>query len=323
MRVGVVGLTMGMYLATWCRRLGMEVAAACDRDPTRRAEAAELLPQAAVFEDWSALLHHDLDAVVLANNFDEHAPLAIAFLERGIHVLSESAACVDEWQAAALLDAERRSSATYSFAENYVFHPHVQLIRNVLEAKEIGQVTLVEADYLHGMSPDDVSSLIGDPGHWRGRIEPTAYCTHTLSPILALTGELPTEVTAFHVDSADARAAVVMVVRLSGGGLAITRHGFLQGEPDSHWSWVSVRGTEDLAESVRAPGGVRGRCACARKAGPIGMASPATRNAGPRRWPSPTAHSSNRKPKARSGSCKASGRAWRRVRHRSYRSARR
>ncbi|MEU4416924.1 Gfo/Idh/MocA family protein [Nocardia salmonicida] len=255
MRVGVVGLKMGMYLATWCRRLGLEVVAACDRDPIRRGEAAELLPQAAVCEDWSALLHQDLDAVVLANDFDEHAPLAIAFLERGIHVLSESAACADEWQAAALLDAERRSSATYSFAENYVFHPHVQLIRNALEAKEIGRVTLVEADYLHGMSPDDVSRLIDDPGLWRGRIEPTAYCTHTVSPILALTGELPTEVTAFHVDSADARAAVVMVVRLSGGGLAITRHGFLQGEPDSHWSWVSVRGTEGLAESVRAPGG--------------------------------------------------------------------
>ncbi len=254
-RVGVVGSTMGMYLATWCRRLGMEVVAACDRDPIRRAEAAELLPQGGVFEDWNALLEHDLDAVMLANDFDEHAPLAIAFLERGIHVLSESAACVDEWQAAALLDAERRSSATYSFAENYVFHPHVQLIRNAVEAKDIGRVTLVEADYLHGMSPDDVSSLIGDPGHWRGRIEPTAYCTHTLSPILALTAELPTEVTAFHVDSADARAAVVMVVRLSGGGLAITRHGFLQGEPDSHRSWVSVRGTEGLAESVRAPGG--------------------------------------------------------------------
>ncbi|MFE9789681.1 Gfo/Idh/MocA family protein [Nocardia salmonicida] len=251
----MVGLKMGMYLATWCRRVGMEVVAACDRDPIRRAEAAELLPQSAVFEDWSALLHHDLDAVVLANDFDEHAPLAIAFLERGIHVLSESIACVDEWQAAALLDAERRSSATYSFAENYVFHPHVQLIRNAVEAKEIGRVTLVEADYLHAMSPDDVSSLIDDPGHWRGRIAPTAYCTHTLSPILALTGELPTEVTAFHVDSADARAAVVMVVRLSGGELAITRHGFLQGEPDSHWSWVSVRGTEGLAESVRAPGG--------------------------------------------------------------------
>jgi predicted dehydrogenase len=254
MRVGVVGMGMGLYLATWCRRLGIEVVATCDRDPVRRAEVAVHLPMAAVFEDWRDLLECDLDGVVLANDFDEHASLAVAFLDRGIHVLSESAACVDERQANALLAAERRSAATYSFAENYVFHPHVQLLRNAVQANEIGRVTLVEADYLHAMSPVDVSGLIGDPKHWRGRIEPTAYCTHTLSPILALTGELPTEVTAFPVDTTDSRAAVVMVVRLSGGGLAVTRHGFLQGEPDSHWSWVSVRGTEGLAESVRAPG---------------------------------------------------------------------
>lgn len=153
--------------------------AACDRDPARRAEAAVHLSSAAVFEDWRVLLEYDLDGVVLANDFDEHAPLAVAFLDRGIHVLSESAACADERQAIALLEAERRSAATYSFAENYVFHPHVRLLRKAVEAREIGRVTLVEADYLHAMSPDDVSSLIGDPNHWRGRIEPTAYCTHT------------------------------------------------------------------------------------------------------------------------------------------------
>lgn len=62
------------------------------------------------------------------------------------------------------------------------------------------------------------------------------------------------EVTAFVVDEADPRGAVVIVTRLSSGALAVTRHGFLQGEPDSHWSWVSVRGSRGLAESVRAPG---------------------------------------------------------------------
>lgn len=254
MRVGVVGLGMGLYLASWCRRLGMDVVAGCDRDPERRAEAAGQLPGAVLVEEWRELLNENLDGVVLANDFDQHAPLAIAFLERGVHVLSEAAACVDEQEARALIDSERRSSATYSFAENYVFHPHVQLIRNAVDAGEIGRITLVEADYLHGMAPDEVTALIGDPGHWRGRIAPTAYCTHTLSPVLALTGQMPTEVTAFSVDATDPRAAVAMLVRLSGGGLAITRHGFLQGEPDSHWSWVSVRGTEGLAESVRAPG---------------------------------------------------------------------
>lgn len=253
MRVGVIGLGMGLHLARWCRRLGMEVVVACDRDPRRLAEAAGSIPEAVLVEEWTELLDHGLDAVLLANDFDEHAPLAIAFLDRGVHVLSEAAACVDEHEARALLDAERRSTASYSFAENYVFHPHVQLIRRAMVAGEIGRTTLIEADYLHGMSPNDIASLLGGPGHWRGRIGPTAYCTHTVSPVLALTGELPTEVTAFSVDAREPNSAVVLLVRLSGGGLAVTRHGFMQGEPDSHWSWVSVRGTEGLAESVRAP----------------------------------------------------------------------
>ncbi|MEV0334302.1 Gfo/Idh/MocA family oxidoreductase [Nocardia sp. NPDC050717] len=254
MRIGVVGLGMGLYLASWSRRLGIDVVAGCDRDAQRRTDAAAALPGTDIHADWTALLDLDLDGVVLANDFDEHAPLAIAFLDRGVHVLSEAAACADEDQATALLEAERRSTATYSFAENYVFHPHVELLRAAVENGEIGRVTLIEADYLHGMSPEDVTALIGDPGHWRGRIAPTAYCTHTLSPILALTGQHPTEVSAFLVDTTDARTAAVLVVRLSGGGLAIARHGFLQGEPDSHWSWVSVRGSEGIAESLRAPG---------------------------------------------------------------------
>lgn len=254
MRVGVVGLGMGLYLARWCRRLGMEVVVACDRDPRRLAEAAGSIPEAVLVDEWTELLDHGLDAVLLANDFDEHAALAVAFLDRGVHVLSEAAACVEEQEARALIDAERRSGATYSFAENYVFHPHVQLIRQAMVAGEVGRTTLIEADYLHGMAPDDISSLIGGAGHWRARIGPTAYCTHTVSPVLALTGELPTEVTAFSVDRQEPNSAVVLLIRLSGGGLAVTRHGFLQGEPDSHWSWVSVRGTEGLAESMRAPG---------------------------------------------------------------------
>ncbi|WP_280341835.1 Gfo/Idh/MocA family protein [Nocardia neocaledoniensis] len=254
MRIGVVGLGMGLYLASWSRQLGIDVVAGCDRDAQRRTDAATALPGADLYEDWTALLDLDLDAVILANDFDEHAPPAIAFLDRGIHVLSEAAACADEDQATALIEAERRSAATYSFAENYVFHPHVELLREAVDNEEIGRVTLIEADYLHGMSPEDVTMLIGDPGHWRGRIAPTAYCTHTLSPILALTGQQPTEVSAFLVDTTDPRTAAVLVVRLSGGGLAIARHGFLQGEPDSHWSWVSIRGTAGIAESLRAPG---------------------------------------------------------------------
>ncbi|MFI6506641.1 Gfo/Idh/MocA family protein [Streptosporangium sp. NPDC050855] len=254
MRVGVVGLKMGLHLATWCRRVGMDVVSLCDRDPERLAAAKERLPEAALTERWQDLLTQGLDGVVLANDFDAHAPLALSFLARGVHVLSEAAACTSYEEGRRLIAAVESSSATYSFAENYVFHPHVRLIREAVDTGEVGRVSLIEADYLHGMSPEAVAALIGDPLHWRGRIAATAYCTHTVSPVLAVTDAWPVEVTAFSVDEADPRAAVVMTVRLSTGALAVTRHGFLQGEPDSHWSWLSVRGTHALAESVRGPG---------------------------------------------------------------------
>lgn len=165
-----------------------------------------------------------------------------------------NAACTSENEGRRLIKAAELSTATYSFAENYVAHPHMRAIRESVDTGEVGRVELIEADYLHGMSPDMVAALVKDPAHWRGRIAPTAYCTHTVSPMLAVTGARPVEVTAFTVNDADPRAAVVLVVRLSTGALAVSRHGFLQGEPDSHWSWMSVRGTRGLAESVRGPG---------------------------------------------------------------------
>ncbi|KAB8167276.1 gfo/Idh/MocA family oxidoreductase [Streptomyces sp. 3MP-14] len=254
MRVGVVGLGMGLRLADGCRRLGIEVAAVCDRDPARLAAALAQLPGATGTDDWTALLDAGLDGVVLANDFDAHAPLATAFLARDIAVLSETAACVDEAEGRALIAAAESSRASYSFAENYVLLPQTRLLRAAVEAGELGRLQLVEADYLHGLSPAALAELTGDPRHWRGRIGPTAYCTHTLSPILALTGAWPVEVSAFPVDEGDRSTAVVLVVRLSTGALAVSRFCFLQGEPESHWSALSLRGTRALAESVRAPG---------------------------------------------------------------------
>lgn len=287
MRTGVIGLGMGLHLADWCRKVGLEVVAACDRDAERRAAARAQLPGVVLAERWEDLLEHRLDGVVLANDFDEHAPLAIAFLDRGVHVLSESAACVDAAEGERLIAAADRSSATYSLAENYVAHPHVRLIRQAIKAGELGRVSLIEADYLHGMSPADVVGLIGDPAHWRGRIAPTAYCTHTLSPVLALTDAWPVEVSAFSVDKKDPRAAVVMTVRLSTGAMALTRHGFLQGNPTATGagsrSAVTRRWPSPSGPQANGPG----RSASARRAGRPRTATPVRRNAPPCRSSSP------------------------------------
>ncbi|WP_280234725.1 Gfo/Idh/MocA family protein [Nocardia cyriacigeorgica] len=255
MSIGIVGLVRGMYMGEWAERVGLEVGAICDRDVEQVAAARVKFPSARVSGDWVELLDAGLDGVIIANDFDGHAELAIAFLDRGVHVLSETAACASEEEGRELIAAAERSTATYSFAENYVFHPHTRLLRESVDSGELGALAMVEADYLHSLSPQDTAGLIGDPAHWRGRIAPTAYCTHTVSPLLNLTGAWPVQVSAFAVGPGDDRpAAVAMAIRLSDGTLALARHGFLAGEVDSHWSWISVRGADGLAESGRATG---------------------------------------------------------------------
>lgn len=254
MRMGVVGLRQGLHMADWARRIGIDVVAGCDVDPATAQRAATRMPALTLVEHWRELLHQDLDAVLLTNDFDAHAPLAMTFLEHGVHVLSETAACTTAQEGADLLATAQAAQATYSFAENYVLHPHVRLLRALAHQGTLGEIDLIEADYLHAMAPQAVHDLIGDPGHWRGRIPPTAYCTHSLSPILAITQATPMQVTAFPVHTSSPRQACVMAVRLSTGALALTRNGFLQGEPDSHWSRLSVHGTRAAAESGRSPG---------------------------------------------------------------------
>lgn len=216
-RVLIVGLRRGLVLARWCARAGFDVAALCDADPELLAAASAEFPEARTASSWQQLVTADVAAVVLAHDFDAHAEPALAFLERGVHVLSECAACVTEEEGRALVRAAEQSSADYSFAENYVEHPHVRTVARLVADGEIGSVELIECDYVHGLAPQDVAALAGDPAHWRGRISPTAYCTHTLSPVLDVTGARPVEVTAHPVGAGERPMAVVLATRCRRG----------------------------------------------------------------------------------------------------------
>jgi predicted dehydrogenase len=91
-RVGVVGLRGGAELARLAQQARMQVAAVCERDDQRLHEAAAALGVAG-YRDVAPFLDHAMDAVILVNDFDQHAPVAIQALDRGLSVLSETAAC--------------------------------------------------------------------------------------------------------------------------------------------------------------------------------------------------------------------------------------
>ena len=72
---------------------GMKVVALCDTWEERLREAGRR-HGVETYTDFNAFLAHDMDAVVLANYFHEHAPFAGKALQAGKHVMSETAACI-------------------------------------------------------------------------------------------------------------------------------------------------------------------------------------------------------------------------------------
>ena len=88
-RVGVIGVGRGDSFARGATDLvGMELVAICDHWKDKVKASAKRYGVTA-YTDYDKFLEHDMDAVVLANYFHEHAPFAIKALEAGKHVMSE------------------------------------------------------------------------------------------------------------------------------------------------------------------------------------------------------------------------------------------
>jgi predicted dehydrogenase len=255
-RVGVLGLRRGAALARLAQQAGMRVVAVCEQDDRRRQAAAVAL-DAAAYRDLEPFLDHPMDAVILVNDFDQHAPVAIRALDQGLSVLSETAACRTVAEGVALVEAAERSPGIYMFAENYPYMPFAREMRRRYAAGDIGEVRYAEAEYLD--EPADLASMVGDPAHWRARTPATYYCTHSLAPVAAITGTRPVQVSGSVVPTGRGHEALerarrgrgwaaLLAVRLDNGAVCKSLHGFLEG---SQQAWVRLHGDRGLMENLR------------------------------------------------------------------------
>ncbi len=215
-RVGVVGVGRGLSFASGATEtVGMELVALCDTWKERLDQAGAQLG-VATYTDYDRFLEHDMDAVVLANFFHEHAPFAIKALAAGKHVMSETMACKTLAEGAALCRAVERSGKVYMFAENYPFSSAAQEMRRLYLAGEVGDVRYAEGEYNH--PAEEAWRLSISPGinHWRNWLPPTYYCSHALAPLMCITDQMPVSVNALSI--VEERTQSPNVVRVADPG---------------------------------------------------------------------------------------------------------
>ena len=207
-RIGVFGCRRGK---TYIKALrlgkirGARVTALCDKDESRMEKCAEycykgrLAPKR--FTDAEEFFSSGLfDAVILCNYFHEHAPWAVRFLRAGIHVLSETMAAGTLSEAAALCEAAEDSRAVYMMAENYPFTKGNFELRRLYRDGTLGKLLFAEGEYIHPMSPSENEGISQKDAngyyHWRKYLPVTYYSSHSLAPLIFMTGEMPKRVVA-------------------------------------------------------------------------------------------------------------------------------
>jgi len=196
-RFGVIGLRRGQSFVRVCRAVGGAVVTALFDVDHAHAERAAAEIGAMAYVDLDALLGADIDAVVIASPVPYHARQAVAALGAGKHVLSEVAACCTLAEAQALVQAARASAAVYMLAENYRYFDEVELIKRMHADGRFGEVYYGEGEYLHdckGLWYNEDGSLT-----WRGSGAAGVYCTHSLGPLLYVTGDRVAAVSALAV----------------------------------------------------------------------------------------------------------------------------
>ena len=257
-RIGVIGVGRGSSMIRYCKIAEhAELVAICDKWEEglekQKAQNADL--NIAYYTDYDEFLKHDMDAVVLANYANEHAPFAIKAMKAGKHVFSEVLPVQNMKEAVELVEAVEETGMTYAYGENYCYMAAPYEMRKLYREGKIGEFEYGEGEYIHNCEPIWPNITYGDRNHWRNNMFSTFYCTHSMGPIIHITGLRPVSVVGFEGSKNERRvrsgghggAFGIEMVTLENGGIVKSIHGDLY--KDS--IWYTVYGSKGRMESAR------------------------------------------------------------------------
>ena len=208
-KIGALGAIRGLTMIRQLLNMNSndaELVAVCDKNEevlnACRNEVRTLGGDKVVFyTDFDKFFEHDMDAVVLANYANEHAPYAIKFLKSGRHVMSECLTMSTMKEAVELIEAVEESGKLYNYAENYCYTPVRTEMKKIYQSGALGELMYAEGEYIHDCSPIWHGITYGERNHWRNLMPSTFYCTHSIGPILHMTGLRPVSVSAFETQN--------------------------------------------------------------------------------------------------------------------------
>jgi UDP-N-acetylglucosamine 3-dehydrogenase len=153
LRIGVIGagsIAQHRHLPEYDANQQAEIVAVCDINQERAAEVAEKYG-AKAYTDYQELLKSgEVDAVSVCTPNYLHAPISIAALEAGLHVLCEKPMATSKEEAENMIAAAEKSGKKLMIAHNQRFVPSHQKARQLIASGDIGKIYSFRTAFGHG-----------------------------------------------------------------------------------------------------------------------------------------------------------------------------
>lgn len=149
-RVGIVGVGIGsVHARAYSKLPNVEIAALCDTDVDRLNQAADHFGVKKVHTDYESMLAEEqLDAVSVCVPNALHAPVAIAALEAGCHVLCEKPLSVNAEEGARIVAAAKKAKGKFMIGMNNRFRGDTQVLKKYIEAGDLGDIYYAKCGWI-------------------------------------------------------------------------------------------------------------------------------------------------------------------------------
>jgi predicted dehydrogenase len=179
LRTGIVGGGRGAFIGA-VHRIAAEldsqariVAGAMSSDAATAQDSAAAWNLERSYESFDAMAREEaalddgIDFVIIATPNNLHAPVAIAFLDAGIHVVCDKPLADKLEQANAIAQAVQRSGKLFALTQTYTGYPMVREARALVAAGRLGDLRKVQVEYNQDWLKDPIERDGNKQALWR------------------------------------------------------------------------------------------------------------------------------------------------------------
>jgi len=180
-RVAIIGLGFGAeFIPIYQQHPNAEMYAICQRNEAKLNEVGDQFDIDKRYTSYDDVLSDSsVDFVHINTPIPDHAPMTIAALKAGKHVMCTVPMATSIEDCRKIVELVEETGLKYMMAETVVYAREFLFVKQLYEQGELGKLQFLQATHHQDMD--------GWPDYWPG-LPPMHYATHCVGPCLALTG---------------------------------------------------------------------------------------------------------------------------------------